>query len=178
MNIVLIGYRGSGKTTIGLLLAERLSLRFVDIDHGIMARYDDKSVAEIWDEFGEPHYRATECDVTEHAMAQDGQVVALGGGTPMERRAYNAIAAAADTVRIYLKAPAEALHPRIAGDEANTDNRPSLTALGGGLDEVRHMLEKREPTYETLADHVVDVAEQSPEQAAEQIISMITENGM
>lgn len=178
MNLVLIGYRGSGKTTIGKLLAERLSLRFVDIDRGIMARYEGRSVAEIWDEFGEPHYRATECDVTEDTMAQDGRVVALGGGTPMERRAYDAIADAADTVRIYLKAPAEALHPRIAGDDANTANRPSLTTMGGGLDEVRHMLEKREPTYEALADHVVDVADQSPAQAAEQIVSLLEKRDM
>ncbi len=176
MNLVLIGYRGSGKSTIGRLLADRLNMRFVDIDHEIMARYDNRSVAEIWADEGEPHFRNTECDVTEHVMSRDNQVVALGGGTPMQARVYNALAAAPHTTRFYLKAPTPVLYQRIASDDANTDNRPSLTGLGGGRDEVQHMLDQREPTYEKLADHIIDVDQQSPSQAANQIVSLITQN--
>ena len=94
MKIILIGYRASGKSTIGRVLSARLGYEFVDIDLEIMAKYDNKSVAEIWNEFGEPAYRETECDVTEEACQQDNVVIALGGGTAMEERAFNALQAA------------------------------------------------------------------------------------
>lgn len=170
MNIVLIGYRASGKSTIGRLLAERLQLQFVDIDHQIMARYDNKSVAEIWAEFGEPHYRETESDVTEQACVADGLVIALGGGTPMQERAFAAIASAHDTYRFFLQAPAEVLYERSQIDTANADNRPAFSSSRSGLDEVQHMLALREPTYLRLADHSIDVASQSLADAAEEIL--------
>jgi len=173
MNIVLIGYRASGKSTIGRLLAERLQLQFVDIDHQIMARYDNKSVAEIWAEFGEPHYRETESDVTEEACAADGLVIALGGGTPMQERAFAAIQSATDTRRFFLQAPADILYERSQIDTANADNRPAFSSTRSGLDEVQHMLSLREPTYLQLADHTIDVASQSLADAADEILRLL-----
>lgn len=173
MNIVLIGYRASGKSTIGKLLAEQLSLRFVDIDLDIRACYDNKSVADIWNEFGEPAYRETECDVTEEACARDNQVIALGGGTPMQPRAFAALESVANTSFFFLQAPAEVLYERSNVDTDNTDNRPSLTAKGGGLTEVQQMLAEREPTYKMLADHTIDVAQQFLPDAAQEIARII-----
>ena len=173
MNIVLIGYRASGKSTIGRLLSERLGLEFVDIDHGIMARYDDKSVAEIWSEFGEPHYRETECDVTEEACGGDGLVIALGGGTPMQPRAFAAIDGAKETTCFFLQAPADVLYQRSQIDVANTANRPAFSGNRSGLEEVEHMLAKREPTYLQLADHTIDVNRLSFEDAANEIIRLL-----
>ena len=173
MNVVLIGYRASGKSTIGRSVAEKLSLQFVDIDHEIMARYDNKSVAEIWDEFGEPHYRETECDVTELACQRDNLVIALGGGTPMEKRAFTAIAEAKDTHRFFLKAPATVLYERSQIDVANTANRPNFSNDRSGLEEVEHMLAKREPVYQDLADHIIDVEKFSFAEAAKQIVSLL-----
>ena len=169
MNIVLIGYRASGKTTIGKLLARELNLDFVDIDHRIMARYGNLSVAEIWEQFGEPSYRETECDVTEQACAGCNQVIALGGGTPMQARAFAALEAAQDATHFFLHAAAETLYARSQIDAANAANRPSLTSIGGGLDEVRHMLAQREPVYKKLADHTIDVDHQSLAAAAAEI---------
>jgi len=173
MNIVLIGYRASGKSTIGRMVAEKLSLEFLDIDHEIMARYDDKSVAEIWDEFGEPDYRETECDVTEVACQRDKLVIALGGGTPMQKRAFTAIAEAKDSHRFFLKASAKVLYERSQIDVANSANRPNFSDDRSGLEEVEHMLAKREPVYQQLADHTIDVEEFSFTEAAEQIVSML-----
>lgn len=169
MNIVLIGYRASGKSTIGRLLAEELGLAFVDIDDQIRSRYGNKSVAEIWDAYGEPDYRETECDVTEMACRKDQQVIALGGGTPMQSRAFDALASLPGGLRFYLQAPAEILHQRSNRDTSNITNRPSLTRMQDGLAEVQHMLSLREPTYRRLADHTIDVAQQSMAQAARQI---------
>ena len=172
MNIVLIGYRASGKSTIGRILATELGLEFVDIDIDIMKRFDDKSVADIWEEFGEPRYREVECDVTEEACARDGQVIALGGGTPMQERAFAALKGAADTVRFYLVAAADVLYERSQIDSANRENRPSFGS-GGGLDEVKKMLELRSPTYESLCDHRIDVERQSLADAANQILQIV-----
>ena len=174
MNIVLIGYRASGKSTVGRLVAERLKMEFVDIDHMIMARYDQKSVAQIWEEFGEPHYRETECDVTEEACGRDNLVIALGGGTPMESRAFQAIQSAHDTVRFFLKASAEELYRRSQIDTSNTANRPRFSADRSGLEEVEHMLAKREPTYKRLADHVIDAESHTFTEAAEAVVERST----
>lgn len=172
MNVVLIGYRASGKSTIGRILAEKLSLKFVDIDLEIMAQYDNKSVADIWKEFGEPSYRETECDVTERACQRDGQIIALGGGTPMQLRAFDAIAGAANTARFFLDAPAEVLYERSQVDAANRANRPSFGS-GGGLQEIENMLSLRKPTYQRLADHTIDVAKLSFTDAADEIHQII-----
>lgn len=171
MNIVLIGYRASGKSTVGQLLATRLQMSFVDIDKGIMARYQNKSVAEIWQQFGEQDYRQTECDVTERACQADGQVIALGGGTPMQPRAFDAVQNTSG-IRFFLEAPAQVLFERSNIDVQNAANRPSLTQAGGGLAEVELMLAKREPVYRELADYTIDVAAQSLEQAAQQIMEI------
>ena len=172
MNIVLIGYRASGKSTIGRILSEKLSLKFVDIDLDIMAKYDNKSVADIWKEFGEPSYRETECDVTEEACRRQGQIIALGGGTPMQSRAFDALASASNTTRFFLDAPAEVLFERSQVDAANRANRPSFGS-GGGLQEIEKMLAIRKPTYQRLADHTIDVAEFSFTDAADEIERII-----
>src|ERR1043166_3173868 len=70
MNIVLIGYRGSGKTTIGRLLAEQLWKTFADVDHEIMKRYGGLNVAQIWQQHGEPDYRRVEGEVTQALCAK------------------------------------------------------------------------------------------------------------
>ena len=173
MNIVLIGYRASGKSTIGKLLAAKLTMEFVDIDHDIIARYDQKSVAQIWEEFGEPAYRETECDVTELACNRDNLVIALGGGTPMQERAFNAISKAQNTTCVFLQAPADVLYQRSIIDTGNTDNRPSFSGDRSGLEEVEHMLALREPTYKRLAHHTIDVAKLSFTDAADAIAELL-----
>jgi shikimate kinase len=173
MNIVLIGYRASGKSTIGHFLADQLSLKFVDIDLDIMARYDHKSVVEIWTEFGEPAYRETECDVTEEACARDSQVIALGGGTPMQPRAFASLVSAKNATHFFLEAPAEVLYERSQTDTDNANNRPSFSSCRGGLEEVRHMLVRREPVYRQLANFTIDVAHQSLADAAQEIVQIV-----
>ena len=170
MKVILIGYRASGKSSVGKRVAKSLSLEFLDIDEQIMARYDNRSVADIWSQFGEPHFRETECDVTEFACQQNEIVIALGGGTPMQYRAYKAIEDATDALRVYLKAPAGVLFARSQSDTSNLQNRPGFSNDRSGLDEVKHVLEIREPTYEKLADKVIDVEKTSLESIVEQIV--------
>ncbi len=173
MNVILIGYRASGKTSVGRLLAERLGQRFVDVDHETLRAFDVGSIAEVWRRHGEPAWREAEVAATRRLMRQRGLVIALGGGTLMQPAAREAVESAEDTARVYLHADATTLHQRIAADSETAATRPSLTPLGGGLEEVRAVLAQREPVYRAVADHVVDVTELGIDAAAEAILKLI-----
>jgi shikimate kinase len=162
-NVILIGYRGSGKTTFGKLIADQLWKKFVDVDDETCKRFKGKTIAAIWQEFGEPAWRKEEIAVTKELCAKKGMVIGLGGGTLMQEEAKRAVKEAANTVRIYLKCEAEELHRRISADTKSAATRPALTQFGGGLEEIKAMLAKREPVYLEVADHVFDVTNVEPE---------------
>lgn len=172
MNIVLIGYRGCGKTTVGKALAEQLWSRFVDTDDLVCARFRETSIKRIWELYGEPEYRRVECEVVAETMAKSGQVVGLGGGTLMEGPARDAVENAKDTVRIYLWCEPDVLYDRIQNDTRSAATRPNLTALGGGVDEIKTMLEERGPVYKAVADHTFDVSRMTPEDAVGHIVRL------
>jgi shikimate kinase len=157
MNLVLLGYRASGKTTLGKALAQSLKWDFVDTDEATRQRFGGRAIAQVWADEGEPAFRAAECDVVAEVLSQDQTVIALGGGTPMQPRARAALEAAADrAIRVYLKAPAQILSQRIDQDAQSGAERPALTPHGGGLEEVRSVLAEREPVYLALADEIFD----------------------
>lgn len=170
MNIVLFGYRGSGKTTVGRLLADKLWKTFVDTDQECCKRLDNPSIADIWARQGEKAWRDMECQVTREMLARDEMVIALGGGTLMQEPARQAVADADHALRIYLQCEPEVLHRRIAADVATAQTRPNLTNLGGGLEEIKAVLAQRDPVYRAAADQVLKVSDLSPQQTVDQII--------
>src|SRR5262245_38294162 len=111
MSTVLIGYRGSGKSTIGHKLADRLWQKLVDTDDLIVAKAG-KSIAQIFAEHGEPHFRDLETSVVREVAALQDHVIALGGGAPMREENRKAIKEAGHRV-IYLKCDPAELHKRI-----------------------------------------------------------------
>ncbi len=169
MSIVLIGYRGSGKTTIGRLLADRLGWSFVDSDAEIVKRAG-KTIKSIFADDGEPAFRDLESAVVLELAGLQDHVIALGGGAVMREANREAIVGNVADV-VYLHCDAETLHARIHADPATGDNRPHLTQHGGGIDEIRQLLNGREPTYLALASIVVEVAARTPDQAVEQILA-------
>lgn len=170
MNIVLLGYRGCGKTTVGRMMAAEMWKTFVDTDEEIVKRFGGRTIKQIWEEFGEQAFRDMEWDVVREVLEKDEQVIALGGGAPIQPVTRKVLEEAENVVRIYLKASAEELHRRIVGDASSGDNRPSLTEQGGGLEEVRNVLAEREPIYEAVADKVFDVTLTPPKDALAYII--------
>ncbi|MFA7236232.1 MAG: shikimate kinase [Phycisphaeraceae bacterium] len=172
MNLVLLGYRGSGKSTVGRLLAERLGMTFVDTDDRIIEYFGGMTIRDIWAKHGEPAFRKAEVEQVQIALNNDHQVIALGGGAvmpPGARQSIEAAAAEGRCLRIYLRAKAQTLHDRIASDAATATNRPRLTDGGSGLNEVQSVLAEREPTYLALADLIVDVDDLNTVQAVDRI---------
>jgi len=169
MNLILLGYRGSGKTSIGRKLASQMWKTFADVDAEVCKRFDGRTVAEIWQQQGEPAFRAAEVAVTKDLIARPDHVIALGGGTLMQPEARAAVEAA-DAKRLYLHCQPAVLAERIAADAASAATRPDLTGLGGGVEEVEAVLREREPVYRAVADEVFDVSHTNLDEAVRHII--------
>jgi shikimate kinase len=171
MNIVLIGYRGSGKTTVGKMLASRLGRGFVDTDESVVQRAG-KSIKDIFELNGEEHFRHLESLAIRDALTTENLVIALGGGAIKRESNRDAIIKFAPS-RIYLRCDPEELYRRIHADPATAANRPSLTHLGGGIDEIRQLLSQREPMYHAVMTHEINVTQLTAEQAADRIIELL-----
>lgn len=154
-HILLIGLRGSGKSSLGRDLASRTRRRFVDLDEVVPGALGRASVSEVFERDGEEAFRLAETRALQEALAGPASVVALGGGTPTAPGAADRIRAASRdgrAVAVYLRADASTLRARLeASDNAH---RPSLTGVGV-LDEVDALLERRDPLYRDLADAIV-----------------------
>lgn len=171
MSIVLVGYRGCGKTSVGRLLAERLRCELLDTDALIVARAG-MTIREIFAQSGEPHFRQLESAALDDALAKRSTILSTGGGIILSPANRQKLKASARPV-VYLACPPEVLLQRIQGDAASAINRPNLTSLGGGLDEVRQMLTFREPLYREVATLIIDAASHTPTQLADEILKQV-----
>lgn len=169
MNIILMGYRASGKTSVGRLLAQSLGMSFKDIDIETCKAFGNNSIADIWQQHGEPAWRAQETLATQSLCVQDHLVIALGGGTLMQAGARLAVEEA-HAWRVYLQCDPPELDRRISSDARSAQTRPSLTAAGGNLAEIKAVLAIREPVYLAVADQVVNVTSLSMPQVAQAIL--------
>jgi len=167
-NVILIGYRGCGKTSVGREVAARLGWTFVDTDEQIEA--GGRSIRQIFEQEGEPFFRQIEAEVIADVARGTGQVVAVGGGAVLSEANRTALRAAG--LCIWLTAPAEELHQRLLADPRSPATRPALTPRRG-LDEIRHLLKQRDPLYAAAAHHVVPTAEQSVAQVVEAVLGAV-----
>ena len=171
MSVFLIGYRGSGKTTVGRKLADRLWQTFLDVDE-LIVRQAGKTIKEIFEQDGEPAFRDIESAVLRDVALLDDHVVALGGGT-LNREANRKVVKDAGHKLIYLRCePAELLR-RVQADPQTYAHRPNLTSLGGGIDEIQKMLAEREPIYRACMTAELDVTRLTPDEAVVYIARML-----
>lgn len=172
MNILLIGARASGKTTIGRLLAERTDRAFVDLDDSVRASFARPTIQQVWAEFGEAAWRQAELAALTTLLREDGRIIALGGGAPAipQARALIDDAARAHRARvIYLRCDSARLAERL---RRNPGDRPSLTGRSPA-DEIAETLQARAPIYEALATHVFDCGSMTPAQIAESLLHAV-----
>ncbi len=155
MNIVLMGLRCTGKSTVGPLLAERLGVAFTDTDELIEQR-TGRLISRIVAEKGWPAFRAEEKAVIRELAGKDRGVIALGGGAVCD--AENVEVLKNNAVFVLLSARPEAIVSRMSRDEKRGAERPSLTGAPS-VDEVQAVMAEREPLYRHLADIVVDTSE-------------------
>ena len=157
--IVLVGAPGSGKSTIGRVLADRLGLAFADVDAVIVDRVG-KPIAEIFADDGEEAFRALEEQVTAELLDRPG-VLALGGGAVVSPRTRSALRG---RPVVWLRVGLAAAVKRIGMDTA----RPLL--LGNVRGRLLALLNERTPLYAEVATQVLDTDELDPAAAAERII--------
>jgi shikimate kinase len=165
MNVFLIGYRGSGKSTVAAALAERLGWPWLDAD-AELERRAGKTIKQIFANGGEQVFRDLESAVVHDLARGDRQVIALGGGAVLREESRQALAGRGKLV--WLKASPEALLERIEADATTAARRPNLTSHGG-LAEIRQLLAERTPLYQACADLTIDTEDKSPVEIAHQI---------
>jgi len=176
-NLYLVGYRGTGKSTVGRLLAVALGRPFVDLDERIEADAG-RSIAAIFADEGEAGFRDRETaalsDQSPLTVLERGprgevsSVIATGGGVVL--REENRRILKSTGFVIWLQAPAEILWERIRADTLTAARRPNLTS--GGLGEIVELLAVRERFYREVADAVVDAGGASPEAVADAILTL------
>jgi shikimate kinase len=171
MSIVLIGYRGSGKTSIGRRLADRLWQKCVDTDELVVARAGGRSIADIFAQEGEARFRELEREVVRDVAGMPDVVIALGGGAPLSEENRKIIKEAGHRV-IYLKCEPDELLKRIQADPNTPKDRPNLTEYGGGIDEITKVLAEREPIYRQMADAELEVTYLNPDEAMVYIVRL------
>jgi shikimate kinase len=174
MNLVLIGLRGSGKTTLGRSLGQRSGRAFIDLDEKTPEVLGAATVREAWDRHGAAEFRRAEVVALKRALAADSQIIALGGGTPTAPGAADLLRQEQKIGRItivYLASDASTLRARLIAAD-NTD-RPSLTGADP-LAEIGAVLAARDPLFRDLADEVMQTDELSTDEALGELTRLVT----
>jgi shikimate kinase len=168
--LFLIGLRGSGKTAVAKVLAERLGCPVCDAD-ALLEQRAGKTIREIFAEEGESGFRDRESAILREIAGRRDRVVATGGGVVL--RPENCALLRRGHV-VWLHASPAVLWQRIQADTTTADRRPNLAQ--GGLAEVEALLAARTALYEGCAELRIDTDDASPEVVAERILAWLRVN--
>jgi len=166
MNVVLIGYRGTGKSTVGKIVAARLGRPMVSTDAEIVKRAG-QSIPEIVAQHGWDYFRELESQVCRDLAHGDGQVIDTGGGAILRSDTVDKLKQTGTL--FWLTASVDTITKRIGRDT----QRPSLTGTKSFVDEVQDVLRERTPKYEAAADHVIETDGRSIAQIADEILARL-----
>ena len=169
--IVLTGFMGSGKSTVGRLLANRLGWEFLDLDDSIAARCG-MPIPEVFARFGEPHFRQQESMALADSLTRRNLVLALGGGAPETEASRKLLRATPNTAVIYLHGSFEILKARCVAQAAEPGAvaRPVLA----DMEAARLRFARRTPLYEEMATHTLSTNVHSPAALAERLSTLLT----
>ncbi|OGW80390.1 MAG: hypothetical protein A3C47_04915 [Omnitrophica bacterium RIFCSPHIGHO2_02_FULL_51_18] len=163
-NIVLVGFMGTGKTSVGKALAKKLGRSLVDIDRRIEDR-EKRKIKEIFEKEGEPYFRKLEKEVIREVSGEKRIVITTGGGAVLDSENISALKK--NGILVCLVAAPETIYRRVK----NSENRPLLEA-GDKLTEIKRLLSAREPCYRA-ADYQLRTDAQRPEQTAADILKLL-----
>lgn len=171
--IVLTGFMGSGKSTIGRSLAQRLGWRFVDLDSLIEQR-DGRTVSRIFAESGEAAFRAMETGILASSLREPRLVLALGGGAMETAANRQALATDSQTCIVLLTAPFEVLYDRCLQQVlAAADSPLPVRPLLGDREAAAGRLAGREANYRETANLIFDTTGQQPEQSVDVLLTQL-----
>lgn len=165
--LVFTGFMGSGKTTLGRLLAAQLDWQFVDLDEEI-ERIVGRTVAEIFAEKGEHIFRDLETTALQTMLHETSLVMALGGGaieTPANREL---LAGSSGTLTVLLTAPSATLYERCL--RQRSDPQAGVRPLLSNPESFAERLSRREELYRGVASLVIDTSGQTPGQSIRSVI--------
>ena len=166
MNIVLIGYRCSGKSSSGRIIAKKTGRTFIDTD-GFIEEKAGSSIEEIVKVRGWEYFRGLEKEVIKEVSDMDNLVIATGGGVVIDEDNVTILKKKGFTV--WLKADVDTIKERMEREELSGNIRPSLTGVDT-LDETETVLASRNPLYKKTADLVIDTAQISVKEVANLVI--------
>ena len=163
-HLLLIGFMGAGKSTVGRLVAGQMGLPFVDMD-ALVRQLDGRTACEIFEEDGEPAFRALETSALQSVVTMPPSVIACGGGVVLS-----------DSNRVVLKRLGMVVYLRVTAAETlarvgDDSTRPLLSGAGGVLAAGR-LLEAREALYAAVADAVVDTVDRAPADVAQEVVAL------
>lgn len=165
MNIVLCGMMGVGKSTVGVRVAELTRRKWVDTDILIENRHG--KISDIFEYYGEGHFRALETELVGELARADDLVISTGGGLVLKPE--NAELLKRNGKIFFLRASFETLLKRVRADET----RPLLKDTGKTAERLGELLCERTPVYELVADFIVDTDERTIEETAREIVRLV-----
>ena len=172
MNLTLIGYRCTGKTTVGHILSEALGWPLVDTDARIQERAG-RSIQAIVAQDGWAEFRRIEREVVGEVVSRDEQVVSAGGGVVLDEGNTRRLRESGKV--ILLTAPPEVIWQRMKADAKTDAERPDLTDQGG-IEEVRTLLADRGPAYDAAGHYRIQTDRFSPAETAGRILTWLKAN--
>lgn len=162
-NIILIGFMGCGKSSVGIRLSFALRKTMIDTDK-LIEKKQGVSITQIFAEKGEPAFRQMETDCLKQLIEEsDNQIISTGGGLPMKEENHRLLK---ELGRVYyLRVTKEAVYERLKGDTT----RPLLQG-DNPKGKIEELLTKRDPLYETCADYIIDVSEKSFDEIIAEVV--------
>ena len=168
-NISLIGFMGSGKTTIGRILADRLNSLFIDLDR-IIEMAEDKTVSEIFKSGGEKYFRYVESEVIKKIYINENCVFACGGG--VVERGENMDSIKQNSLVIYLYISSQQAFERLK----DAEDRPLLgnsSDLDSRKEIIKNLINKRDLLYKNNSNFIINTDNKNPEYIAEEILKKL-----
>ncbi len=162
--ITLIGMMGSGKSTIGKLLADKIKAGFVDVDYEIVQN-TQMSISDIFSKYGEKYFREQEANTIKSVFQEEGLVISLGGGAFENVETRNYLMEFSNV--IYLKTSSDVIFERIKMDKS----RPLLKD-NMNIETINYIINEREKNYE-LAKFIISTDNKEPEQIVDEILGVL-----
>ncbi|MDX1777106.1 MAG: shikimate kinase [Desulfobulbales bacterium] len=165
--IILTGYRATGKSAIGKILADLLGFGFVDTDQAI-ENMQGETIAEMVSRGGWDLFRRKEEDMLLQLSRSKHNVIASGGGSVIHKNAWQKLRK--NALVVWLTADVNTICRRLAADSNTDDQRQPLTEMGT-MDEIAMVLSERQPLYEQSSDITINTEGKTPEQVADIIMA-------